>query len=91
VRHTDRKRNFPSLFVLAAGLYVLAACLYLPRVFSYVGGRQGCRLSENGNASRDSTLRASVCPNTVDRDGVATFSNHVRKGPAGEEQYKAMV
>jgi hypothetical protein len=45
MRHTDRKRNSPS-------------CLYLPRVLSYVGGRQGCRLSENGDASREGILRA---------------------------------
>jgi hypothetical protein len=32
MRHTDRNRNSPS-------------CLYLPRVLSYVGGRQGCRLN----------------------------------------------
>jgi hypothetical protein len=28
---------------------------------------------------------------TVNRDGAATFLNQVRKGPAGEEQHKAMV
>jgi hypothetical protein len=39
MRHTDRKRNSPTL--------------YVPRVLSYVGGRQGCRLSENGDASRE--------------------------------------
>jgi hypothetical protein len=31
----------------------LKVCLYMPRVLSYVGGRQGCRLSENGDASRE--------------------------------------
>jgi hypothetical protein len=46
-------------------------------------------LSENGDASREDILRARVCPNTVVRDGAATFSNQVRKGPAGEEQRKA--
>jgi hypothetical protein len=65
--------------------------LHVPRVLSYVGGRQGCRLSENGDASREGILHALVCPNTVDRDDAATFSNQVRKGPAGEEQHKAMV
>jgi hypothetical protein len=68
-RHTDRKRNSPSL--------------YVPRVLSYVGGRQGCRLSENGDASREGILRVWVCHNIVDRDGAATFSSQVRKGPAG--------
>jgi hypothetical protein len=47
-------------------------------VLSYVGGCQGCRLSENGDANRESILRAWVCPNTVDRNGAATFSNQVR-------------
>jgi hypothetical protein len=45
MRHTDRKRNSPS-------------CLYVPRVISYVGGRQGCWLNENGDASREDILRA---------------------------------
>jgi hypothetical protein len=76
-RHTDTNRNSPSL--------------YVPRVLSYVGGRQGCRLSENGDANTEGILRAWVCPNTVDNDGAAMFSNQVRKGPAGEEQHKAMV
>jgi hypothetical protein len=67
------------------------ACSNVSRVLSYVGGRQGCRLSENGDASREGVLRAWVCPNTVDRDGAATFSNQVWKGPAGEEHHKAMV
>jgi hypothetical protein len=70
---------------------ILRVCLYLPAVLSYVGGRQECRLSENGDASRDGILRALLCPNTVDRDGGAMFSNQVRKGHAGEEQYKAVV
>jgi hypothetical protein len=69
----------------------LHVCLYMPRVISYVGGRQGCRLSENGDASREGILHAWVCPNTVDRDGAAAFSNEVRKGPSGEEQHKAMI
>jgi hypothetical protein len=69
----------------------LQVCLYLPRVLSYVGDRQGCKLNENGDASREGILRASVCPNTVDRDGTATFSNHVRRGPAGEEGHKTTV
>jgi hypothetical protein len=62
-------------------------CLYVPRVFSYVGGSKGRRLSENGDASREGILRAWVCSNTVDRDSVATFSKQVRKGPAGEERH----
>jgi hypothetical protein len=33
-------------------------CLYVPRVVSYVGGRQECRLSENGDAIREDILRA---------------------------------
>jgi hypothetical protein len=68
----------------------LQPCSYVPRVVS-VCGRQGCRLCENGDASREGILRAWVCPNIVDRDGAATFSNQFRKGPAGEEQHKAMV
>jgi hypothetical protein len=59
-------------------------------LLSYVGGRQGCRLCENGYASREGILRALVCPNIADRDSAATFSNEVRKRPAGEEQHKAM-
>jgi hypothetical protein len=31
----------------------LQVCLDVPRVLSYVGGRQGCRLSENGDARRE--------------------------------------
>jgi hypothetical protein len=45
MRHTDRKRNSPR-------------CLYGPRVLSYVDGRQGCRLSGNGDAISESILRA---------------------------------
>jgi hypothetical protein len=60
----------------------LQVCLY---VLSYVDGRQACTLSENGDATREGILRAWVFPNTVDRDGAATFSNKVRKGAAGEE------
>jgi hypothetical protein len=30
-------------------------------------------------------------PNTVYRDGAATLSNQVRKGPDGEEQHTAMA
>jgi hypothetical protein len=63
----------------------------VPRVLSYVGGRQGCRLSENGDASRESILRACVCPNTADLNVAAMFSNQVREGPAGEEEHKAKV
>jgi hypothetical protein len=69
----------------------IQVCLYLPRVLSYVRGRQGCRLSENGDAGREGIFRALVCPNTVDRDSAATFSNQVRKGPTSEEQHKSMV
>jgi hypothetical protein len=69
----------------------LQVCLYMPRVLSYVGGRQGCSLSENGDASWEGILRDWVCLNTVNRDGAATFSNQVQKVPAGEEQHKAMV
>jgi hypothetical protein len=65
-RHTDTNSNSPSLCV--------------PRVLSYVGGRQGCRLSENGDANTEGILRTWVCPNTVDHDGAAMFSNQVRKG-----------
>jgi hypothetical protein len=69
----------------------LQVCLYVPRMLSYVAGRQGCMLSENGDASREGVFRAGVCPNTVDRNGAATFSNQVRKGPASEEQHKVTV
>jgi hypothetical protein len=44
MRHTDRKKNSPTL--------------YMPLVPSYVGGRQGRRLSENGDANREGILRA---------------------------------
>jgi hypothetical protein len=57
MRHTDRN----------------SLSLYVPRVPSYVGGRQGRRLSENGDAGREDILRAWVRPYTVDRDGAATF------------------
>jgi hypothetical protein len=36
----------------------LQVCLYVPRVLSYFDGRQGRRLSENGDASREGILRA---------------------------------
>jgi hypothetical protein len=36
----------------------LQVCFYVPRVFSYVGGRQGRRLSENGDANREGIFRA---------------------------------
>jgi hypothetical protein len=31
----------------------LQVCLYVPRVLGYVSGRQGCTMSENGDASRE--------------------------------------
>jgi hypothetical protein len=35
----------------------LQVCLYLLRVLSYVGGRQECRLTENGDTGREGILR----------------------------------
>jgi hypothetical protein len=46
ILHTDRRET------------LLLVSLYVPWVLSYVGGCQGCRLSENGDANRESILRA---------------------------------
>jgi hypothetical protein len=57
----------------------LQVFLYVPRAPSFVGGRQGRRLSENGGDGRiERGLRAGIRTNTVDFGFARKFSDQVR-------------
>jgi hypothetical protein len=52
----------------------LQVCLYEPTMFSYVGGCQGCRLSENGDTSREWPAAASLATRITWSDAMRIFS-----------------
>jgi hypothetical protein len=51
-RYTLKAQRMVTCDIPAERGGTLELYLYVPRVLSYVGGRQGCRLSLSGNASR---------------------------------------